>query len=182
MKTMTSIRLLVAAIILLPLAGGCGVQRETYVGHSPENVWTAMVAVAQTPDYNHPDFTERWIVRENHVWVDETNNRIEVFRRVERDLYKAGVKPRSETREWKLAMELERTDPPSVRFFSRGWGVPAHAWIEADRYFTEIWQVLGRSSTPAANQPAADASGSAAASDSADAASAEAGDSEQGQG
>src|SRR5687767_3542074 len=93
--------------------GGCTTIRETFPGHDADQVWTAMVAAARTPDYNHPDYTQRWTVRENQVWVDEENSRIEIFRRLERDLHRPASRPLHEQREWKIQATLEERDPPT---------------------------------------------------------------------
>ncbi|MCI0365319.1 MAG: hypothetical protein L0219_15730 [Phycisphaerales bacterium] len=133
---------LVSALLALP---GCGTTvRQTFDGRDPDQVWTAMIAVARTPDYSAPDdYTQRWTVRENQVWVDQANQRIEIFRRLERMLHRPRSQPLHEEREWKLQATLEERDPPTVRFTSRQLGVPAHAWDEAERYFDEVWKVLG---------------------------------------
>src|SRR5688572_25508895 len=72
---------------------GCTVQRMTFPNHDPDEVWTAMVAVAQTPDYNHPDYTKRWTVRVNEVWVNPERSQIEIYRRLERVLHRPGSQP-----------------------------------------------------------------------------------------
>lgn len=135
----------IAFVLAMVTLGGCGTTvRETFAGHDAEHVWTAMVAAARAPDYaSHPDYTQRWAVRENQVWVDEPNGRIEIFRRVERDLYRPAAKHIYQERQWKLQAVLEERDPPVVRFRARQVGVPAHAWDEATRYFDEVWKVLG---------------------------------------
>lgn len=123
---------------------GCTSVRETFHNRFPDQVWTAMIAVARTPDYSSPDdYTQRWTVRENQVWIDEANQRIEIFRRLERTLHRPRSKPLHEEREWKFQATLEERDPPTVRFRARQIGVPSHAWDEAQRFFDEVWKVLG---------------------------------------
>jgi hypothetical protein len=136
-------------IVAMALAGsaalsGCTSTQETFAGHDADHVWTAMVAAAREPDYSSAeDYTERWTVRENQVWVDEANRRVEIFRRIERDLYRPASKHLHEERQWRFQAVLEQRDPPTVSFTSRQVGVPAHAWDEAERYFDAVWQVLG---------------------------------------
>jgi hypothetical protein len=113
-------------------------------GRDPDQVWNAMVAVAQAPDYSsHVDPTTRWTVRENEVLIDSDASRIEVYRELERELHLPGQQSRHETRAWKFGIFLEKRNPPTVLFQTRNSGVAAHAWEEADRYFREVQQFLG---------------------------------------
>jgi hypothetical protein len=137
------LRASVSLCCLLALAG-CTATRETYTGQSAERVWTAMVAVANTPDYaSSPDITERWTVRQNSVFVDEDQSRIEILRTLERYLHQPAQPVLHENQEWRFQIVMEQSDPPVVKFTSRSAGVPAHAWNEADRYFAQVWEVLG---------------------------------------
>ena len=133
-------RLLIAVPLLFT---GCVTQTHTFEGHDADSVWTAMLAVARTPNYKSGPPAERWTVRENRVWADQEQNHIEIFRRLERILYQPASRPRYEDRQWKFQVALEERDPPSVSFTSREVGVPSHAWDEADRFFNEVWDVLG---------------------------------------
>lgn len=135
------IRCLLLAL-LMPLTG-CVTRMHTFEGHDADSVWTAMLAVAKTPDYKTGPPAERWTVRENRVWADPEQSRIEIFRRLERILYQPASRPRYEDRQWKFQVTLEERDPPTVSFTSREIGVPSHAWDEADRFFNEVWDVLG---------------------------------------
>lgn len=141
--TMISRLSLLLAALALTASAGCTVQRMSFPGHDPEQVWTAMVAVAQTPDYGHEDYTKRWTVRANEVWIDPDRSRIEVYRRLERILHRPASRPLHERREWKFSIAMEADDPPTVTFVSRSAAIPAHVWDEAQRYFDEVWQVLG---------------------------------------
>lgn len=151
-------------LMLLPALAGCVSKSETFAGHSSQEVWTALAAVAKTPDYRDPDPTQRWTVRENDVWVDEAGHRIEILRRLERDLHNPASKPRHEDREWKLQITLASGDPPKAEFKARGWVIPAHVWDEADRYFNQVWDLLGgrpmeaKEGDNASTQPAASSS------------------------
>ena len=137
------------------LASGCTTQRAAFAGHDADTVWTAMVAAARTPDYEGGAADQRWTVRENEVWVDDENGRIEVLRKVERLIHQPATSPRMESRQWKLQIALEERDPPTVRFSSRNFGVPAHAWDEAARYFEDVRRVLeGDVGTAAAEETA----------------------------
>ena len=129
------------------LLGGCSTQREVFTAHPADEVWTAMKAVAETPDYAQGDLSNRWTVRANNIWIDDETRRIEIARELERIYHQPGSTPHQENRAWKFTVRLESNDPPTAAITSRGMGVPAHAWEEADRYFDEVWQVL-RSERP----------------------------------
>jgi hypothetical protein len=137
-------------LLLAVLLAGCGhmtERRAIMPGRDPDQVWNAMVAVAQAPDYaSSDDPALRWTVRQNDVWADADapgGGRIEVFRRLERNLHMPLAPARHETREWKLSMTLEKRDPPTILFQTRNAGVPAHAWEEAERFFDEVAEFLG---------------------------------------
>jgi hypothetical protein len=137
-----SLRIVFLGFLGLAL-GGCVSRSETFTGQQPEQVWTALVAVARTPNYGDPDPTERWTVRENDVWVDDAGRRIEIFRRLERDLHNPASRPRHEEREWKIQVTMQDTHPPKAKLTARQLNVPAHTWKEAERYFDQVWDVLG---------------------------------------
>lgn len=129
------------------LSAGCSTQREVFTDRPADEVWTAMKAVAESPDYAQGDPADRWSVRANNIWIDDDAKRIEIARELERVYHQPGSKPLQENRAWKFTVQLESTDPPTAAITSRGMGVPSHAWEEADRFFDEVWQVL-RSERP----------------------------------
>ncbi len=137
--TITLTGLLLASLWLT----GCTQVRQSFPGKDPGQVWTAMVAVANTPDYSDPDPAQRWQVKENRVWIDEETARIEIYRELDRVLNLASAKPRREHRTWEFQILYEGGDPPSATFVSRGWGVPMQAADEGDRYFADVWDMLG---------------------------------------
>ncbi|MCA9291032.1 MAG: hypothetical protein KDA25_07885 [Phycisphaerales bacterium] len=133
-------RLLLAALALVGAAslGGCNASRSaTFPDASPAQVWTAAKAVAETPDYDD------WVLLENQVWVDEPTRRVEIFRHLRRDRWAGDlVKPHRDDRSFAFRVALVETEPPTIEMTSRGWGVPAHAWPEFDRYFDAIRSLL----------------------------------------
>lgn len=133
-----TIALLLAAILLT----GCTTVRQTFPEKDPQHVWTALIAVAETPDYSSEDPEERWTVDENHVAVYDEERRIEIYRRLDRILHRPGTQPLRQARTWKFQILLEELDPPTVAFISRGWGVPQLAQWEAAKYFADVWEVL----------------------------------------
>ena len=127
---------------LMPMLGGCTTVKATFPGESPEAVWTAMVAVAESPGYDTGPVEERWRVEENAVMVDRENARIEIYRQLRRTLHLAGARPWTEGREWRFRVVLEELEPPLAVFTSRGLGVPAHAKAEGERYFDDVRALL----------------------------------------
>lgn len=137
-----STRIIAAMLpVVLPLAG-CATVRQSFPGSTADQVWTALVTVAERPQYDD------WTVPTNDVWVDEPNRRIEVYRRLQRVLYRPGAGPHRERRTWRFEIRLEPTDPPEAVFESRGWGVPAQAQIEGGRYFGDVLNLLSGFTAP----------------------------------
>ncbi len=146
----------VAVCVLATLTmSGCTTVRQDFPDQDPGHVWTAMVAVAETPDYSHSDAAKRWIVRENNVWLDTANSRIEIYRELDRVLDLANADPRRENRTWLFRITLDPTDPPLAEFTSRGWGVPMRARDEGLRYFADVLDLLSGAPSPVApSEPA----------------------------
>ena len=142
-----STRIVAAMLPVVLLLAGCATVRQSFPGSTADQVWTALVVVAETPQYDD------WTVPTNEVWVDEPNRRIEVYRRLQRVLYRPGAGPHHERRTWRFEIRLEPTDPPEAVFESRGWGVPAQAQIEGGRYFSDVLNLL--SGYPAPQPPPA---------------------------
>lgn len=126
-----------AGLMMMLVACGCTTVRQEFDGYDSGHVWSAMTAVAESPQY------ENWRVITNEVWRAPDEARMEVYRELHRAVREPGRKPRIEQREWRFRIEMLDTDPPSARLISRGWGVPAHARIETDRYFRDVRQMLG---------------------------------------
>ena len=129
-------RLMVVLLAVLTLSG-CTTVHQEFAGLPSDQVWTALVAVAESPDYDD------WIVTDNDVWVDEAAQRIEIYRRLRRVIHQPAYKARRENREWRFQVIFEPTDPPVATFTSRGLGVPSQAQDEADRYFQDVLDLLG---------------------------------------
>lgn len=163
-------RTILLLMLTIPFLAACGVteRRALVTGHDVDQVWSAMKAVAQTPDYylNNEDVTQRWVVMDNEVFIDDDAHRMEVQRRVERELHKPRSPVRYEQRAWKFEIALEWPKPsksqaksgeqvqPVMLFRTRNSGVPAHAWEEAEMYFNEVEKFLGPMPAPAESMPA----------------------------
>lgn len=131
-----------AAGLVASLAAGCTTVTETFPDESPEQVWTALIAVAETPDYGSPDPAERWLVRRNDVWVDPEVARIEIYRVLDRVRQLPMQEPRRDSREWRLQVTFLEEPHPTATFTSRGLAIPAHAQAEAARYFADVHRLL----------------------------------------
>ncbi len=135
MTRITSIAVSFCIVVLL--AGfGCTSRTQTYPNHTVGQVWAAMQAVAESPEYDD------WHVMSNDVWVDDEQARIEVYREVRRTLHRPRSQPLNQRRTWRLQMLLVDDDPPTVRIVSRGIGIPAHAQEETDRSLIDIRKIL----------------------------------------
>ena len=131
------------AILVATLAAGCTTQRASFPGQDTDQVWTALVAVAGTPDYGDVPADERWSVKENSVWLDPAALRIEIYRELVRTTDLGSTRPWSRQRTWRFRVRLEPGDPPTVEFRSRGVGAPLRALEEAERFFEDVSELLG---------------------------------------
>jgi hypothetical protein len=145
------------AAIVVSLAG-CTTRSATFGGYGDDQVWSAMVAAARTPEYDD------WKVRDNEVFVDDASRRLEVYRVLKRLYVTPFADPRKEEEEWRLQIVLgrdEALDAPTVDFTARQISVPAHVWREADRYFAQVRSLLGApTSTGEAEAPSSRANDS----------------------
>lgn len=134
--TVSAAALVVSTLLVF---GGCTtVRQQTYEGHNPDHVWTAMQVVAESPSYDD------WHLVENEIAVQPGERRIEVYRRLRRSLYDPDlVKPQQQHREFRLSFALEATDPPTVVVRNRDCNIPSRVWTEADRYFADVADILG---------------------------------------
>ncbi len=128
-------RVLMPVVVFL-VAGGCTTIERTFDGYRSDQVWTAMVAAAETPAYAD------WTVAANDVWVDESERRIEIHRHLRRVLYRPGADPHRETQTWRFEVRLEGHNPPTASFVSRGLGLPTDVQYEANRFFLDVHDLL----------------------------------------
>ncbi len=121
------------------LLSGCTSVKQSFKDVPADQVWTAMVAVAENPRYDD------WHLAENQVWVDAPEHRIEVYRRLQRVLYRPAAKPYPQEQAWRFRIDFETDEAaaPEAVFVSRGFNIPAYAWAEGDRYFADVRDILG---------------------------------------
>ena len=133
------------AVLIFSMAG-CTSRSATFEGHADDQVWSAMVAAARTPEYDD------WKVQDNQVMVDESGKRLEIYRYLKRLYVTPFADPQKEQEEWRIQLVLSRDeslDVPTVEFTARQVSVPAHVWREADRYFAQVRSLLGPATAPA---------------------------------
>ncbi|MFO0830071.1 MAG: hypothetical protein U0572_18160 [Phycisphaerales bacterium] len=135
------------AFAAIACVAGCTTQTETFPGKSRDQVWTALLRAAESPEY--PD----WHVIENDVWGYEADGRIEIWRLLRRYDDAPGQWSRMEDREWSFSVQLEPTEPPSATFKVRSLGVPSHGWGEGGIYFARVWTLLGGKPEPGSTPP-----------------------------
>lgn len=157
-QTLLNVTLSVSAIAVTTLSG-CVSQTQSFEGYGEDQVWSAMIAAARTPEYDD------WKVAENELFVDESTQRLEVYRRLRRLYVSPYAAPRREREEWRFQIKLssdESTGSAIVEFTARQLVVPGFAWREADRYFAQVRSLLApaqQSTEPIAGQRT-DSSGS----------------------
>lgn len=122
---------------------GCTTVTQSFPGEAPAHVWTALIAIAESPQYDDPDPARRWFIRENDVWVDEAGSRIEIYRKLDRLLVRPGTKPQRQRQTWEFRILLDVVEgEPHAKFVSRGSAVPTHAQSEGERYFRDVRMLL----------------------------------------
>jgi len=140
--------LLVAALLL----SGCVTYERSYPGRTSQQLWTAMVSVAEQPDYTSEEWGP-WHVMANDVYVEEGTGQIEISRHLRRVVYKAGmVKPDEQERTYLISISLRQSVTPKIKFSMRGMEIPADAFTESQRYFDDVGDLLD--GMPVMSEPA----------------------------
>ena len=125
--------LLLAAFLLLP---GCTTNNAVFEDRTPEQVWTVMVTVAQSPEFDD------WTIMENDVWVDPNYDRVEIHRRLKRDYHHPQIEPVRQIETYDLQFILERTDPPVVTGTVRNPVIPVKGQQMIQHFFDEMRALL----------------------------------------
>ena len=139
-----TLRTVTLSVLVLLLAGmsGCTSVTRVFPDRPAEQVWTAMLAAAEQPDYLSGPPEKRWHVRENLVHVDDTERRLEIYRELDRYLVRGDAPPIRERSQWRISIELEDGTPPRATFHNRGLAVHMNAVSEAERYFADVEALL----------------------------------------
>lgn len=144
-----SIALAAAALV------GCASETATFAGRPRDQVWTAMVAAAEQPQYAD------WRMLENRVVVDEERQEIYVARQLRRDLVRPGTNEVRQDRSYRFDIMLEDSSgddpeaPLTVVFSSVEPVLPTRLFEEAERYFAEVAELLGETKGTPAPRPLA---------------------------
>jgi len=140
--------------LLVVCLTGCGVD-SSFPGHDADQLWRALKAVAEQPDYTHPDPTKEWTLVKNIVHVDEAHRRIDIDRRVQRLLHRPRTQSLYEDVHWRFQIQQFATDPPSVRFEALEPEIPTKVHFEGERYFAEVRLLLSGLPRPEHLRPTA---------------------------
>jgi hypothetical protein len=145
----------VARVAILAMAvlaaAGCRVQERAYPGHTPAAVWTAVRAVAETPEYETGPAADRWNVDLNEVQLDEDAGRLEIHRVLSRTHLRTRGDRFIEQRRWKLGVSVTplaaeeaggEAGGAMVRLASRGPAIPTRVHLEAERFFDQVAELL----------------------------------------
>ena len=138
MKTILQVILLISLQFIMV---GCSI-KESFPGSTSDQVWTAMKATAQSPDYQDAHYTKRWTIIDNFVDIDEESHVIEIDRSLERVLQRPMTNPLYEKSSWIFTVELIDGDPPVASIHNRGVSLPTKFQFEAERFFSEMRMLL----------------------------------------
>ena len=121
----------------------CSSPTRTWEGHSPDEVWTAMIAVAQAPEYQSDNPRKRWHVFENYVVVNSESGEIRVHRVLRRSM-KLPMQPvQRDDREMIFQISMKEQAPPTTEFKELSTQlVPVRTLDEAERYFNQVDELL----------------------------------------
>ena len=130
--------------ILLFLVG-CSTPSRTWEGVDRSTVWTAMIAVAESPEYKAVDPKKRWVVAQNDVAVHAETGQIEIHRILRRTLVLPRQREQHDTRDLFLEITLSTTSPPTTMFKELSMQlIPVRTIEEADLYFDQVENLLSR--------------------------------------
>lgn len=122
---------------------GCVAAQHEYHNVDRNVLWTAMVAVANAPEYSNEDFMKRWVLVENDVVTHADIGKIDVHRIVERTLHLPLQKSQHDRREIMFSVYLLPTNPPKVEFMSHNTQfLPVRSRDEAERFFSAVESML----------------------------------------
>jgi hypothetical protein len=130
-------------MLVCTLLTGCSLPTKQWSGEQKVHVWTAMIAAAKAPDYSATDPRKRWVVVENNVDVNASLSRIVVRRKLARSLQLPRQNEQNDTRDWLFVIKLLPEQSPTVTFdVPETQLVPARSLDEADRYFSQVDELL----------------------------------------
>lgn len=136
------IRVVIATMSALCFLGCVATQHE-YHNVDRNVLWTAMVAVANAPEYSNEDIMKRWVLVENDVVAHADIGKIDVHRIVDRTLHLPLQKSQYDRREIMFSVYLLPSNPPKVEFQSLNTQIfPVRGHDEAERFFSAVESML----------------------------------------
>lgn len=122
---------------------GCSTPSRVWDGEDRSVVWTAMVAVAHSPEYKSPDPRRRWLVAQNDVVAHADSGRIEIHRKLRRSLKLPRQREQIDVREYFIDITLLPTLPAETTFeLLNEKFIPVRSLDEADLYFDQVESLL----------------------------------------
>ena len=135
------IRLL--ALMASFLVGCSSVTQRSYPHVDQSHLWTAMIAIANTPEYGSDDFRKRWIVLENEVDLKPNQGQIDVRRIIHRSYQLPRQKVQRDQRDILFSVYLLPTNPLTIEFINHSTKFfPVRGETEATRYFSSVEAML----------------------------------------
>ncbi len=134
----------VIVIFIFTMLFGCTTNlQRTYPKTNRSLLWTAMVAVAESPEYQAENVLKRWIVVENNVNANASLGIIEVRRILARSLQLPLQEVQNDRRNILFTVYLLPGELPTLKFVSLGSQmIPARGVNESERYFTAVEEML----------------------------------------
>ena len=137
-------RVFCSCIILICLVG-CSTPERSWAAHSRDVVWTAMLAVAQSPEYDHQNAIQRWHVLENDVNQDSNAGIIKVRRTIRRAIRLPRQEVQRDFREIIFQVVLLPKEPQVTVFEALSFQyVPVRSVEESTRFFNQMEELLSR--------------------------------------
>jgi|MDTC01.3.fsa_nt_gb hypothetical protein len=130
-------------LILLFQLAGCSTPQHSWPESSRDVVWTAMIAAANSPEYDDEDPRKRWVVVENFVDADASLGKILVRRKLSQSYTLPLQDPQIDERDWLFSIHLLPDQIPTATFESaRQIWVWARLQDESKRYFDVVDMLL----------------------------------------
>ncbi len=129
--------------VFIFILNGCSSPTRIWEGVDRSMVWTAMVAVAESPEYKSSDPRKRWFVTQNNVVADAQSGSIEIHRTLRRSFQLPRQREQTDFREYFIEITLHPTHPTQTTFdLLNKQLIPVRSQEEADRFFSQVDSLL----------------------------------------
>jgi len=130
-------------LVSMLLAGCSAPMQRTYSHVERSHLWTAMVAIANAPEYDTEAILNRWIVLENEVELNPRQGQIDVKRIISRSFRLPRQKQQFDTRDVLFSVYLLPTNPLTIEFIQHNAKFfPVRGETEAARFFSGVEAML----------------------------------------